>query len=195
MKKTLPLIVALAALSQAGTSNAQEVLTGDTRLACEAVLCLASGSRPSECTPSLHRYFSITARKFSETLKKRKNFLDLCPASNQTPEMAALVSAQVNGAGRCDALSLNQTLVFWHGNFKDGTKYISDQLPDYCSTYTSHAYTDFKGTKPRYVGTPDRGGYWVEVADYDRALSEYNERIRREDEERRRQSRQSWIGN
>ncbi|MDD2819597.1 MAG: TrbM/KikA/MpfK family conjugal transfer protein, partial [Candidatus Nanopelagicales bacterium] len=50
--------------------------------------------------------------------------------------------------------------------------------------------TDFNGTVPRYVGTPERGGYWIEAREYDRALAEYNERIRREDEERRRQS---WM--
>uniref|UniRef100_UPI003DA15D10 TrbM/KikA/MpfK family conjugal transfer protein n=1 Tax=Xanthomonas oryzae TaxID=347 RepID=UPI003DA15D10 len=63
---------------------------------------------------------------------------------------------------------------------------------DHCAAYTGHAYTDFtsSGTLPRYVGTPERGGYWVEARDYDRTLAEYNERIRREDEERRRQS---WL--
>lgn len=68
---------------------------------------------------------------------------------------------------------------------------MQQSLPDYCAAYTNHAYTDFSSTKPRYVGTPERGGYWVEAADYDRALAEYNERIRREDEERRRAS---WGG-
>ena len=127
----------------------------------------------------------------SDTIKKRKNFLDLCPVSNQTPEMSALVSAMSRGAGRCDAQSLNATLRMWSG-WDDGYVYISNQMPDYCAAYTNHAYTDFSSTKPRYVGTPERGGYWVEAADYDRALAEYNERIRREDEERRRQS---WYGN
>lgn len=188
MKKKLlsSIVVAVAAISSAGTASAQDVLTGDTRLACEAILCLASGTRPSECTPSLRKYFSITARKMSDTIRKRKNFLNLCPVSNQTPEMSALVSAISQGAGRCDAQALNQTLVFWLGNV-DGT-YISNQMPDYCTAYTNHTYTDFSSTKPRYVGTPERGGYWVEAADYDRALAEYNERIRREDEERRRAS-------
>ncbi|WP_039816509.1 TrbM/KikA/MpfK family conjugal transfer protein [Xanthomonas arboricola] len=186
-KKLLSIVAAVAALSSAGTASAQEVLTGDTRYACEAILCLASGTRPSECTPSLRKYFSITARKLSDTIRKRKNFLDLCPVSNQTPEMSALVSAMSRGAGRCDAQALNQTLVFWQG-YDDGTTYISNQMPDYCAAYTNHAYTDFNSTKPRYVGTPDRGGYWVEAADYDQALAAYNERIRREDEERRRGS-------
>ncbi|WP_257221738.1 TrbM/KikA/MpfK family conjugal transfer protein [Acinetobacter sp. YH12201] len=153
---------------------------------------MSSGTRPSECTPSLSRYFNITKRKLSDTIRARLNFLQLCPVASQTPEMQSLVSAISRGAGRCDAQSLNSTLMMWTGGYDDGRTYISNQLPDYCGAYTGHAYTDFasSGTLPRYVGTPERGGYWVEARDYDRALAEYNERIRREDEERRRQS---WL--
>ncbi|RYF37258.1 MAG: conjugal transfer protein TrbM, partial [Cytophagaceae bacterium] len=42
-----------------------------------------------------------------------------------------------------------------------------------------------------YVGTPERGGYWVEAKDYELALVVYNDRIKAEDEERRRTS---WGG-
>lgn len=185
------LVVAVAAFGSVGTASAQEVLTGDTRLACEAVLCLASGTRPSECAPSLNRYFSITARKFKDTLKKRRNFLNLCPVSNQTPEMSSLISAQVNGAGRCDAQALNSTLISYRG-WDSGETYISNRMPDYCAAYTGHAYTDFKssGTMPRYVGTPEEGGYWVEARDYDRALAEYNARL---EEQRRRNRENGWM--
>ena len=185
------LVVAVAAFGSVGTASAQEVLTGDTRLACEAVLCLASGTRPSECAQSLNRYFSITARKFKDTLKKRRNFLNLCPVSNQTPEMSSLISAQVNGAGRCDAQALNSTLISYRG-WDSGETYISNRMPDYCAAYTGHAYTDFNssGTMPRYVGTPEEGGYWVEARDYDRALAEYNARL---EEQRRRNRENGWM--
>lgn len=193
MKKKLFAIAALVAAlgTSAGSASAQEVLTGDTRLACEAVLCLASGTRPSECAPSLNRYFSITARKFKDTLKKRRNFLNLCPVSNQTPEMSSLISAQVNGAGRCDAQALNSTLISYRG-WDSGETYISNRMPDYCAAYTGHAYTDFNssGTMPRYVGTPEEGGYWVEARDYDRALAEYNARL---EEQRRRNRENGWM--
>lgn len=184
--------LAVAALSITNTVSAQEVLTGDTRLACEAVLCLATGTRPNECTPSLQRYFSISYRKLSDTIRGRINFLNLCPASNQTPEMSALVNAMGNGAGRCDAQSLNATLRSWNGGADGGYVYIGNQISGYCAAYTGHAYTDFAGTVPRYVGTPERGGYWVEARDYDRALAEYNARIKAADEARRNSS---WGGN
>ena len=189
-KKLFALTALLAALGSSATpASAQDVLTGDTRLACEAILCLSTGTQPSECAPSLRRYFSISHRRFSDTIRGRVNFLKLCPVANQTPQMQALVNAQANGAGRCDAQSLNATMTMWRG-YDDGATYISNQMPDYCAAYMGHAYTDFNGTVPRYVGTPERGGYWVEAREYDRALAEYNERIRREDEERRRQS---WM--
>ena len=184
--KRLALTAALGA-SMTAPAMAQELLTGDTRLACEAILCLATGQQPSECTPSLRRYFSISYKKLSDTIKGRINFLELCPVANQTPEMAALVKAMGNGAGRCDATSLNSTLRNWGGSWDDGYTYVSNSMPSYCAAYTNHAYTDLQDTKPRYVGIPERGGYWVEADKYDQALAEYNERIRREDEERRRQ--------
>lgn len=67
------------ALATIGTANAQGVLTGDTRLACEAILCLAAPSKPSECNDSLKKYFSIKHKKAKDTTKARQNFLNLCP--------------------------------------------------------------------------------------------------------------------
>ena len=99
--------------------------------------------------------------------------------------MAALVAAISRGAGRCDATSLNRTRVMWDG-WDEGYFVISDRLPADCSAYVNHAYTDFATSAlPRYVGTPERGGYWVEARDYDRALVEYNARIQAEDAKRR----------
>ena len=71
----------VATLGAAAPSQAQQVLTGDTRFACEAMLCLLSGQRPDECTPSLQRYFSIRLRRFNDTQRARSSFLNLCPAS------------------------------------------------------------------------------------------------------------------
>lgn len=68
-----------AAASVPITASAQDVLTGDTKLACEAILCLASPTRPDECTAAIAKYFSISLRRFSSTLRARKNFLSLCP--------------------------------------------------------------------------------------------------------------------
>jgi hypothetical protein len=184
-RKTLLASAALAsALSMSAPASAQNVLTGDTRLACEAVLCLATGTRPSECMPSLRRYFSISSKKLKDTIRGRLNFLNLCPVSNQTPEMSSLVNAMANGAGRCDAASLNSTLRSW--NFDDSNYvYISNQIPGYCAAYTTHSYTNLGDIAPKYVGAPERGGYWVEAQNYATAIAEYNARIAAEDAARR----------
>ena len=81
MKKSLGLFTA-ALLGAAPAVYADDALTGDTRLACEAVLCLSSGDRPSECAPSIKRYFSIRHTKLGDTLKAQRNFLKMCPARN-----------------------------------------------------------------------------------------------------------------
>lgn len=181
MKKNLfgmaAVVVALGAT--AGPASSQEVLEGDTRLACEAILCLSTGQRPDECTPSLNRYFGIKKKKLSDTLEARLDFLEKCPESNRTPQMSGLVRAISRGAGRCDAASLNSTLYMWAGGI-DSEVQISNRLPEYCAAYTSHAYTDFNATKPIYVGTPEKGGYWVEAKEYERAQAEYNARLEAE---------------
>ena len=176
MNKKFCAVAALVAALGAGTSSAtaQDELTGDTRLSCEAVLCLSSGTRPSECAPSLSRYFGIHKKKFSDTLRARQDFLNQCPAASSSPEMQSLVSAIARGAGRCDAASLNATLRRWTGG-DEGTISISNQMPDYCAAYTGHIYTDFHtgGFMPQYVGTPEHDGYWVEAPEYEQALAEY----------------------
>lgn len=72
-------------ISQAeySTGNA---LTGDTKLACEAVLCLASPTKPSECMASIRKYFGFSARKWKDVVTKRRNFLNLCPVSNRSDD-------------------------------------------------------------------------------------------------------------
>ena len=110
---------------------------------CLSPPCLATSARPSECSPSLSRYFSIHKRKWSDTVRARANFLSLCPVSDQTPEMRSLVNAMANGAGRCDAASLNVTLLVWNSWDADGGKVlINNPMPGYCVAYTGHQYTD-----------------------------------------------------
>lgn len=171
----------LAAFWGAGrAAQAQELLTGDTRLACEAVLCLSTGSPPAACAPALQRYFSISHRRLSQTLQKRSRFLQLCPVARQTPQMSALIQAQAQGAGRCDAAALNAALRQWTEAGR-GQAWIDNRLPAHCQAYVSHAYVDFEDTLPRYVGAPERGGHWVAAHDHASAQRAYEARILAED--------------
>ncbi|WLW63623.1 TrbM/KikA/MpfK family conjugal transfer protein [Achromobacter aegrifaciens] len=154
-----------------------DILEGDKRLACEAILCLSSGTRPSECAPSLSRYFGISMKKLSDTLEARRDFLSLCPASGESQAMKDLVRAISQGAGRCDAKALNSALGAWQGTTEDGRRIVSNKRPSYCSIYESHELTAFDGELPRYVGTPAEGGYWAEAGDYEQELIRYEKEL------------------
>ena len=130
-------------------------LTGKVKLACEAILCLSTGSPPGECSPSLSEYFSIDFDDFSDTLQGRINFLNLCPVSSETPQMKSLVNAIANGAGRCDAASLNATLIAYTNGLQGCIQGIK---PAYCSDYEGHAYTDLHNGA-HYVVTQSQT-YW-----------------------------------
>lgn len=141
------------------TGSYTQQLEGDTASACEAVLCLAGGGGPSECVPSLTKYFSIWDKKPWKTIEKRINFLNLCPSSNSSAQMQTLVNAIGHGAGKCDAASLNISNTVYLG---EGESYISDQMPSYCSAYINHDFVDVKALTPTYVGEPMNGGHWVD---------------------------------
>lgn len=159
-----------------------ELLTGEARLACEAVLCLSSSERPSECNPALSHYFGIKryrkgALDWGKTVNARKAFLGLCPASSSTDtgNMPALIHAIAQGAGRCDADFLNQRLrvpkVRRECTLGDGSDrdrcyqvsyyVISDKKPAYCQAYEENGLTALDKTE--YVGSPETGGRWVTV--------------------------------
>ena len=174
MKKCLPVAVVVTLLSAAPV-HAEDLLTGDVRLACEATLCLSSGHRPHECSASLKRYFSIKHRKFSDTIKGRLNFLKLCPASNEK-DMPQLIDAIAHGAGRCDAAELNRVMRYtvqvrecprYRTRDRDSCPivkktYIRPSKPSYCKAYFEHGWTT-TGDAIQYVGEEKQGGKWVDV--------------------------------
>lgn len=59
-----------------------QILGGIAGLACEAKLCLSSSVRPSECSRSLDYYYSIKKKHWSDTLRKRQEFLNKCPSAS-----------------------------------------------------------------------------------------------------------------
>lgn len=194
LKKT---VVALTILLSAAPVAAQmqipgvklDYLTGVTRLACEAILCLSSGTTPSECKPSLNHYFAILvyhkgALDWGATLAARRAFLNLCPASGE-PGMPGLIKALSEGGGRCDAAYLNThqkrlakkvRRIRNNGDAGD-TVYaeefyaVNDALPTYCTAYSSHEWTYEIGVK--YIGTPCTGGRWVDQKDYETELAKW----------------------
>ncbi|MGS0755498.1 TrbM/KikA/MpfK family conjugal transfer protein [Roseateles sp. GG27B] len=160
-----PMLFAAAIIAAFGSlpARAQDRLTGDAKLACEAILCLSSGQRPEECSPSLRRYFSIHPRRINDMIRDRRNFLNLCPTANDaSTQMPSLVTALAAGAGRCDAASLNATLTIyrWGGDRGDGGYTVLNTLPAYCAAYINHVYTDLPGLA--YYGILNVDGRWYD---------------------------------
>lgn len=138
--------------------QAQQVFEGDTRLACEALLCLAAPQRPGECIKAITRYFSISFTNPFKTLTARLNFLQLCPAGDPS-----FVSALAGGAGVCTAAALNSSNIIQNG---DTEPRISEVMPANCTAFFGHPWLSAQNPAPRFVG--DR---WFEAVDYPAALA------------------------
>lgn len=175
VKRFFAVLTALAVFFMSPLAQAEE-LTGDTKLACEALLCLSSGTRPSECNESIRKYFSIKHKRMHKTLSARRDFLNLCPR-DQSQNMNSLVNALVNGAGRCDAAELNRmgqaTYTVkkyvragkggnegWYDDVK--VSYIRNTKPAYCAAYFDNEWTT-AAENVKYVGEEKYGGKWVDV--------------------------------
>lgn len=64
----------------AQTAPKASFLEGDTRLACECLLCLSAGTQaPKECQTAMMKYYLIQGMSPFQTLVKRRSFLQLCP--------------------------------------------------------------------------------------------------------------------
>lgn len=91
MKKLMLLAVLAGAVLPAQAVQI-ETLTGDTKLACEAILCLSTSTRPTECSAALKRYFDIRHKKWGDTVRSRANFLKLCPLNNSSVNIEQLAN-------------------------------------------------------------------------------------------------------
>ncbi len=98
--------------------------------------------------------------------------------------MRGLVDSIAAGAGRCSAEALNGALNApsaqqsgANGNL--GT--VGNVMPTYCTAYLTHPYTDLQAASPVYIGTPERGGLWVEPAASAQAQAAYTARVTAED--------------
>lgn len=170
----LLLCLSFGVMATAPAHAKDEILSGDTRLACEAILCLSTGGRPEECDPAISKFFSIIRKNFGQTLQARRDFLNLCPSAS-APNMPSLVNNIVNAAGQCDADTLNRTLAYqvqikvcdddsyWLDEeercYYKTITVIGNSLPSHCQAYASHEYT-WK-VSARYEGEVMNGGRWV----------------------------------
>lgn len=95
MKRICHMVLWLLILGQGQAVSGADLLTGVTRLSCEALLCLSSPIRPAACNPALSYYFAIKKFTWPATFAARLRFLNKCPTGS--PELAREVA---NGAPR-----------------------------------------------------------------------------------------------
>ncbi|EHZ0305714.1 hypothetical protein K4888_001778 [Campylobacter upsaliensis] len=146
MKKILvSSFIAMSAISSMSANG--EILGGDAGLACEAILCLSSPAKPSECSPSLARYFGISLSKPHKTAQARANFLNQCPASSMTPEMKQQVASLSKLTGYCTEDELNANVekkLIDKIGFKRIYEYrISPKMTKNCRILTNLNYSDY----------------------------------------------------
>ncbi|MFG5130990.1 TrbM/KikA/MpfK family conjugal transfer protein [Campylobacter lari] len=135
-----------------------DYLSGDTRYACEAMLCLASPIKPPECSAAIARYFAIKFKKPWKTIQARKDFLNLCPVDNSDTEMLKYkndILAHLDG--ECSLEELNKRVekkLLWvervcdDGSCEEIEHYgyrINPQLSQSCYLLQSSSYTDYQG--------------------------------------------------
>ncbi|RAZ61618.1 TrbM/KikA/MpfK family conjugal transfer protein [Campylobacter hyointestinalis] len=144
--------------------NANDVLTGDRKTACEVLLCLSSSTRPGECNPPLARFFSIKFKKPWKTLQARRDFLKLCPTdTGDTAENIVMsdykeILANYEDPNQCTPPYLNRQLQSGRVSYSLNNEYYKNQsyngvrinpnMPSFCYALINHQYTDLK--MPRY---------------------------------------------
>ncbi|WP_392561081.1 TrbM/KikA/MpfK family conjugal transfer protein [Orbus sturtevantii] len=158
MMKKLIGFLSLAMIVTANSAYAENnnnELTGDTKLACEALLCLSSSTRPTECAASLARYFGIKdPKKWAKTVIKRKNFLKLCPTSDDNqinPIVENIIDDVTPIRTDCTAEEFNKLVekTIRRERSEDGivsTTYYRTKttVPDYCENLAKKSYLDVK---------------------------------------------------
>ncbi len=118
-------------------------------LPCEAIICLSTGSPPHECDSALNYFYDLKAKKWKDTYKMRKNFLDICPTGS---DMDGYTSVLASGAGRCDKDYLLSQL---NPTYDINSEYMinGSGMPDYCTKYYNHSNTNL-GLLPEKIN-PD----------------------------------------
>ena len=142
MQRILCIALLFITLAPAQAAYSGGLLTGVTRLSCEALLCLSSGVRPGACSAALSYYFAIKKITWPATFAARLKFLNKCPTGSP-----GLARAIASGAGRCEIKNLTTTL----NAMSRWVRYDEDEVPDvdhflnatpsYCIAYFNHPLT------------------------------------------------------
>lgn len=79
------LVPPISSANPVQNSPLNQLMGGDERLACEAIMCLSNpSSQPTQCDTALKKFFSIKHKYGHDTVTARRNFLRKCPASDRS---------------------------------------------------------------------------------------------------------------
>ncbi len=83
-------------------------LQGDSKTACEVILCLSTSKRPGECSPPIQDYLTKTIdhKNPGNTIPNRINFLKLCPTTDDQ-DVAELAMGHATLGERCNLALYN----------------------------------------------------------------------------------------
>ncbi|MDR2503331.1 MAG: hypothetical protein LBD82_02960 [Deltaproteobacteria bacterium] len=99
-----------------------QLVYGDRRLACEAILCLSSIHQPPECRESLIRYYAIKVFEkhvfnLSKTIRAREQFLQMCPTvkneASSSGDFNSLIQVMSSTINDCSVYGLNQRKIYY----------------------------------------------------------------------------------
>lgn len=172
MLKKIAISLLLSSLLFSNEISNNNLLTGDTKLSCEAILCLSSGERPDECNESIQKYFSIQAKKPQDTIKARQNFLKLCPVGAESENDSNFTNLRdniiVNVTEPCTLEKLNRLERDDESNESyslNPNVRINPTLTKSCQLLSSSSYTNIK---PIYTCNPNQ---WHNLNDWEKGYN------------------------
>ena len=155
------------------------LLQGDTRLACEAMMCLMASPEhrhKSYCKKSIAKYLAIRHKKWHKTVEARRDFLKKCPSDDEdkNKRIEQIVN---NDYPDCSAAGLNKvyyhrangdyvpTGVFANNNTwaTSGVKLVPSMVAKRCGA-NWQAWLEYKCDEKQVpVWTEDSNGHSIQV--------------------------------
>ena len=119
-------------------------VTGRPKLACEAIICLSTGSPPGECSSSLSEYYNIDFKDWDDTFDARMDFLALCPAAKDgsidSGYRALLVNGTYQSCHKADLLARLNAPGCSRDEYCFGKTRLN-KVPGQCKALSNHGWT------------------------------------------------------
>lgn len=141
------LLIGSYSVAQSNTA----MLTGDSKTACEVILCLAaSAGHPAECSSPLAKYFALQATPHKSLGEVRSSFLAKCPdGSSNDKNYSSLKSTLKSQNFECTAEEFNLDKHKDSYSIEGVVYRTMAEIPDFCKKLADEQYSDLK--LPKYT--------------------------------------------